>query len=438
MKSVRYALPVFTALWLGGCTSTTPVTGELPDAESIAGVQPAVVLSRFHVPDGAGPDELKALALKHHPELLAADAEVEAAEAEAVLAGALMDPQLSLGVSGSRQRLALEQRIPLFGKRRLAREQAAHRAEAARARRDQRRLEIAEAAVARYADHAYVLAAEAVLHEQLELLAQLTEVVRVRYQSGAANQAELLRMQNARDSLANDKANLRNQRQAASEQLNVALGRPAQVSLPPLQPLVYRRAEFDEKILRAHLEERNPELRALLHELAAAESGRELAGRAGTPDLMLGIEHMRDEGMSGSDTGLMLGVNLPVWRGTYRAERRSADAAYRATQARHRDLQEQLQARLTSALFRWEEAERNHKLYGDLLNRRAEQALYAARTGYRSGDVSFADLIDSQRQWLAFQLNHQRALADILVWRAQLDTLTGGSVVQPEEGDRHE
>lgn len=434
MFCLTQRLSLAALLLAGGCASYTP-----PDPETLSSSSMEASAAP-PLPEDAGPRALIAYALEHHPELTAAQARLEAARAQESVAGALADPELTLGVSEMGQRVALQQRIPLFGKRRLAREQARYRAEAAAARQAELRLSLTRTLLERYADYAYILASEQILAEQLTLLNQLSEVVRVRYQSGQSGQSDWLRIENERDSLANERRNLEDSARAAAAQLNAALGRPAQAPLPALQPLAHQHQDFDETALQAALVRENPALQAQLSELVVGDLERELAQRSGQPDLMVGVEHQRDD-MRGNSTGAMVGINLPIWRGRYRAEQEAAEAGYRALEAQYLNRQQQLEAELSTALFRWREAERNRQLYGEDLNRRAEQALYAARSAYRAGEGGFTELIDSQREWLAFQRNYQRALADGLKARAQISTLTGRPLPEQDragEGSTHE
>jgi len=434
MFCLTQRLSLAVLLLAGGCASYTP-----PDPATLSASSPEPA-DAPPLPDGAGPGALIDYALAHHPELAAAEAQLEAARSREGIAGALADPELTLGLGEMGERIALQQRIPLFGKRRLAREQARYRAEAAAAQRDELRLSLTRTLLERYADYAYILASEQILEEQLTLLNQLAEVVRVRYQSGQASQSDWLRIENERDRLANERRNLEDSARAAEAQLNAALGRPAQAEVPPVQSLSHYPQDYDESALQAALVRDNPALKALFSELVVGDLDRELAQRTGRPDLMVGVEHERDD-MRGGATGVMLGINLPIWRARYRAEQEGAEAGYRALEAQYQNSRQQLEAELTSALFRAREAERNRQLYGEDLNRRAEQALYAARSAYRAGEGGFAELIDSQREWLAFQRNYQRALAEGLKARAQISTLTGQPLPEQDragEGNTHE
>ncbi|MDQ2077087.1 TolC family protein [Marinimicrobium sp. ABcell2] len=409
-----------SALLAVGCTSPGP--WEPPSAADDA---PGTYALTQPLADDAGLEELLSFALAQHPRIAAAEAEWRAVEAQITRAGALEDPRLSVSqsLSGDRQRLAVEQAIPLFGRRGLARDAAHHEALASQAQWHEAQLDVQQELVRAYAEYGYVLASENIVRQQQALLEQLLEVVRVRYQVGGANQAELLRMQSEADQLTSELQQRRQLRVAAGAQLNAALGRPSSALLPepvwsPL-PIVPESTALALEPLSA-----NPRLQALEHQREARRADWQTADRSGRPQLMVGLEYMRDPAMGG-DTSVMAGMTLPVWRGTYQAEREQAQERYRATTERLRDEQQQLEAALQMALFNFRDAERNRRLYGEQLIPRTEQALQATRAAYSAGNAAFADLIASQRDWLGFQLSHERARADTLIWQAEIAMLAG-------------
>ena len=150
-----------------------------------------------------------------------------------------------------------------------------------------------------------------------------------------------------------------------------------------------------------------------------------LASRAGLPDLMIGVEQMRNGEMGTSETNLMLGINLPIWRGRYEAQKLQAESLHQAVGERMRDRQQMLEAEVRMALFSLDEANRNYTLYTESLVPRGEQAFKVTLSSYRSGAATFADLIASQREWLTFELNRERSLADALLWQGELMALLG-------------
>lgn len=367
-----------------------------------------------------------------HPKVAAAQAEVRAARAEISQAGALMDPELSLtqGLDDtSRTGVSVAQRLPLFGQRGLAAERAEYQAQAAEAAWRNTQAEVARDLLSNYAEHAYILETRAIVQQQHLLLRQMLDVARIRYSAGATGQGDLLRLENELDQLANQQISLEAMVPVSAVRLNAALGRSSQNPLPETLPLKLLPLDIEPDQLAYYLEQHNPQLQMLKHQQSAGRVGRTLAGKSGRPDLMVGLEYMREPDMGKDQVNIMLGINLPIWRGNYRAQRDQAEANLQMTSDRLLDLQLQLHAELRLALFNLQESLRNHSLYQDRLVPRAEQALHANLTAYRSGGATFADLIASQQEWLGLQLNQKRALADALRWQGELIFLLGVSTL---------
>ncbi len=429
-------LALSSALILGGCASTSSSANR-----ALAHPQPSKLEAPLpSLPASADLPALVRYTLAHHPRMRAAAADVRAAKAEAHAAGGLMDPVLNVSQSlagEEAQSLSVQQSLPLFGKRGLAREQADLRAQAVAALQDQVRLDLTVELIDAYAEYAYITGAGAVLVEQEQLSRQLVQVVGVRYRTGETQQAPLLRMQNQVDDLAREREALIELAEAAGAKLNAALGRPLDASLPAVDLAGVQLAD-PPAALAERLRAESPLLRATALQLAADQVGRRLAGRAGLPDLMLGAEFMRNPMMSGNSVNLMAGITLPVWRNRYRAQQNQADALYLAREQRLQDQQLQLHAELKMAEYRLREARRRRQLYGDVLQVRASQAFQSTQTAYQSGAATFADLVDSQRELLAFRLGHLRAQADTLVAGAQLMALVDLDLLSAVAGGDHE
>ncbi len=113
-----------------------------------------------------------------------------------------------------------------------------------------------------------------------------------------------------------------------------------------------------------------------------------------------------------SDVGLMAGLSLPLWRGRVHGAREEAAASHRATALDRDDLRNRLRADLSTAVFRFRDAERRTLLFADSLVPKAQAALAAVVEAYASGQAGFMMLIDTQRTLLEFQLLAERAFVD--------------------------
>jgi outer membrane protein TolC len=160
----------------------------------------------------------------------------------------------------------------------------------------------------------------------------------------------------------------------------------------------------------------------------------ELARKQHSPDITIGLSYVDVDHSSlaggfsdnGKDAvGVMMSLNIPLWRGKYSAAVREARMNRLAKQRERADATNKLKSQLMMALYQFRDAERKMDLYGDALIPKAAESLKVAEQSFRAGDGSFLDLIDTQRTYLEFELAHERALADREQSLARIEMLVG-------------
>ena len=125
----------------------------------------------------------------------------------------------------------------------------------------------------------------------------------------------------------------------------------------------------------------------------------------------------------------MVGITLPIWRSKYDAGVREADAAIRQQQYERDQQLNALHADTVTALFKLRDAERQMDLYKNTLLPKANESLAATQRSYSAGSAPFADLIDSQRVLLNFELSYARSITDHNQARTVLEKLTGQPLI---------
>jgi outer membrane protein, heavy metal efflux system len=396
--------------------------------------------------DDATLEELIAWARERHPAILAARAEYIAAYERIAPARTLPDPQLTYRlmfeqIDSSRDRgrpvghsVGISQMFPWFGTLDLAAMVAAEDADAAAARLRARELAVIGGVRSAYAEYAYLAAAAGIVREHRDLLAHLESVVRSQYEVGRAPHRDFLRVQVETAMLETELRDAEDMLAPARARLNAAAGRHADAALPAPAALAEAAIELDDARLLQRLESENPELAAMRRATAARRTAIRLAQKRFYPDVMIGVEYgvntaARMAGMDGGgeDTlGLMASINLPIWRSAYEAEVRMALAEFGASLRMFVDRRNELESELKMAAYGLRDARRRARLYGHELKIRAEQVLGATQAAYRAGEAGFTDLVEAQRELLAFELAHMRAMADAAQRLAEIETIVGG------------
>jgi cobalt-zinc-cadmium efflux system outer membrane protein len=193
---------------------------------------------------------------------------------------------------------------------------------------------------------------------------------------------------------------------------------------------------IDEQQILASSRQNNPGLKSLASQVDMQRHSQRLAGKQGRPDFSLGASWIiTGEALnpqtpdSGKDPILaQVAISLPLWRGRYSATNRDAAARLRAVSFEQVDYQQQLEANVKQQTFALRDAQRRVRLYRDTLVPKGNQSLRATSTAFQSGRVEFLSLIDALRVLLEFELNLERARAEQLTTRGELEMLMGTSL----------
>ena len=361
-------------------------------------------------------------ALRTSPDLLRLRALAEAERARVPQAGALPDPELSLGVQrraamdvvvpnpampdmplmgatpiGTEFSLMATQAFPWPGKRKgrtelaqagLARTEA----DLQRARMDvEAQLQEGLAALLRIRAERALLADQDGLWEEAEALArQCCEL-------GTGTQADLLQAMMARARLAQRKLELEAQEDLQREALNRLAGRPAEAGLELPESLegLPRPAAPVLAEARSDARRRSPELALGAHDLTASTHALALGRMDLRPDLRVTAGAMKEPGM-GTGWKAEVGLALPLFsarkQGQAVSMRQAEVGAVRAAQA---GLELSLEQSLAERLRTWTLSERQLKLYDEALLPQGELALRSLLGQYEAGRTSFQSVLDA-------------------------------------------
>ena len=333
-------------------------------------------------------------------------------------------------------RVGLTQPFPWFGELELAGDAAFEAAEAARELLEAARLDLDQRLRDAWYEYAWLEQAIVITQVNRELLAHWESVARARLETGLGRHADVIRAQVELGKLEDRFQSLGDLRRPIVARLNAALHRAPDAPLPKPKFPLPEPPELDERRLSEALASTSPTLRALDHGVEAARHGMELAGKAFYPDFFVGADYTfigsaRNPGTPGSGDdafALTLGLDLPIWRGSYRAGMRQAEARMKGARLGRDEALNRLRAELEMALYRFRDGGRRVTLFRDSLIPKGEESVQALDTAYQSGDEGFLDLIDAERVLLEFQLQAARAEADRAKALAEIERITGISL----------
>jgi len=268
-----------------------------------------------------------------------------------------------------------------------------------------------------------------VQRETISLLGDLENLSRQMVAAGRGTIQDVLRAEIEREQVATQIANLEDSRSVLRAEFRAALGLGADAEIPfpttfepgPQPP------SADEVLSLAT--SHNPRLEQMGAEVRRAEAMLNLARTSRVPDFSVGIEaDVKASPVLWRPTASM---TLPIWRDKIAAEIAAAQAERRSSEAGLSAEQVQLAADLASMLYMYRESARNTELYGTTLLPKARQSLEAARSGYAAGRSTFLDVIEAERQLLAFDLSLVEARAQRELTLASISLQIAGT---PPEG----
>lgn len=395
-------------------------------------------------------DDALERAQRDNPELQSWLHQADEATARIDVADALPDPKAQFTYFGESVETrtgpqeaiySISQSIPWLSKLRTRKALAQHDAEAVAQLQQEAQQRLDEAVVATYSEAAYLQEAIRTTQAKLSWTEDTRTIVDEQVRGGASLNALLrleVEMERSRDQLDQYTQAQFTQRTRLAALLGTEEATLGELTaLPSPAEHLARSSELHTALLT-----QNPELLALKRRIRGADDRVTLSQLERYPDFTFGINYIQtgNEGAA-RDAGrdpwnLTVAVNLPIWEGKNRAAIRSAQSAERSAVAQYQNRLLQLKAELSATLARHADSLRRIQRYREKLIPLAEQALENSQAAYESGQINVLEIIDSERALLDLQLSHQRAVANALQAEAQINRLTGSSLIKTAS-ERH-
>ena len=364
------------------------------------------------------------------------------AEEQVPQAKSLPDPKFTYGyfinevetrVGPQKQKFGIMQVFPWFGKIEARTDAATASEKAARKRYEAAMLKLFFEVKDAFYEYTYLASAVEIARENLKLIKHFEEVARIKYIAAATGHPDVIRAQVELAKLEDHLEALEDLRRPVVARLNAVLNRPTAARLDWPKKQEFQQVHLDRSQMIEMLKDRNPELAGLDWEVEAAKKRVELAKKKFYPDIGVGVDWIQTDGaissgVSGSGEDpviLMFSMNLPLWRGSYKAAERQAKANVRKITQQKIDTENNILAKAVQVLYNFEDSTRKTHLYGDILVSKAEELVQASETAYKAGTVDFLSLIDAQQMLLRYQLAYERAVTDNQQKLAELEMLVG-------------
>lgn len=395
-----------------------------------SGVTSAQVLTLEAAQEYARQNNLSLTALHAHS--TAAQARVEGADA-------LPDPKLQYAYfgrsvetrTGPQEAIySLSQTLPWLSKLSTRRDIALDNAEILSLAVRSKERSLCEAVTTRFAESNYLSKAIASTQAQLDWIKDAQEIAEEAVRTGGSLNALLqleVEAERVKDERSNFQQLLNTERAQLAALLGIELEALAEISIlnPPKDVPIDTPAQLERLLTK------NPELQALRTTIQQSEQTIKLSQLDRYPDFTVGLNYIQTgEGNSNfSDVGedpwnVSIAINLPIWERKNHAAIQSAKSSAVAIEATYRNRVLELKSNLSSALNRQANNVERMQRYESKLIPLAEHALENIHAAYETSQVSFLEVIQSERTLIQLQLSYWRAVANTIQTEATIQALT--------------
>lgn len=410
----------------------SPVLAIEPNAPAAAG-------DTSHAPPV---EELVAEALAGNLEIEASAAEWEMFMQKARQAGTFDDPMLMVGVNNGLIRdplnfereemtskvIGISQMVPFFGKRALAREAAEKDVLSARARYEERKLELAAMVKENYARLFFVDRALEIVGRNLRVMDDVIRFTETRYGVGTGMQQDVLRAQVERSRMLDMQIALQQQRRSLETAVNRLLHRRVGTPFGVIADLPTPPVNLSAEELES-LAENRPLLQGLSAQVGKGTAEEKLAQKEFYPDFTFSLEYMqREEAMEskGLDMyGASVSFNLPVQRQRRQAMLAESRAQTRMARAELEHQRHEIRSGIADRLAQLDRARKQIDLYGTGIIPQASRSFESAQIAYQNNQVDFWMMLESLVTLFNYEREYYDMVADYRMNLAQLEALVG-------------
>jgi cobalt-zinc-cadmium efflux system outer membrane protein len=346
--------------------------------------------------------------------------------------GSLPDPRISLGalnvpVDGfaldqepmTQMQIGVTQSFPFPGTLGLRREWAESRAAAATESAEEARLRLTRDVRNAWWELFYQDRALATIAHNMDLLGQLVEIARTKYEVGRGLQQDVLLAQVELSRLQDMQLQVTGLRGVAAARLNALLGRPQQ---PAPQLPSSAGGALPKMPAAATLENAAEQSRAAIavarHDVAAADLSEQLAHKAYLPEFGVSLNYGSRQGRNADGSprsdfaSVMLNFSVPLFASTKQDQLVSQrHAEHTASQRALDETRNRVRAEIGSALASYQQAHDQVTLFDTGILPQTGQAVASMLAGYQVNKVDFLTLVRTQVTLYDQELQRWRALA---------------------------
>ena len=275
--------------------------------------------------------------------------------------------------------------------------------------------------------------------EMLVHFQHLEAVARVRYETGKTSFQDMIKIQIETDKLGEELKTLREEQKNFEAKIREILDLTpgTKIGLPVARTPRPEIPSLDD-LYRIALEQRQ-ELRQMRAMIGKMERMIEMAETMIYPPYSLNFSLFQDEAIAQVGTMAMketfpvkvtasTGAGLPrmPWYGTNDAYLRETRQKLAALRQDLKKTEDETVFKVRAAWFRLDRAKRQEALYGQRVVNLSQAALEVSTRAYETGNISFADVMESYGSWLNSRLSLERERSNLGIARSEVEEAVGG------------
>lgn len=279
----------------------------------------------------------------------------------------------------------------------------------------------------------------AIAEEHIDILETLEELAIQNYEDGNTSQADVLQAQIELDDVRVQLDNLLEDHEVLRRNFAELLNTDS-IDLPDSMSVSAQSLPDTEEQLQAKMLEQNPELDQLEAKQQASREAIRAAKLDGRPKFGVGMEYILTghSDMEVTDSGrdammVRATVQIPLYRGKYRAQKKQAELQNRSVQHQQSSRKNRLQTQFEESLRDYKNAERDLQNYTDRQIERTRQAIDVLTEEYASADTDFQEILRLQRRLLNYQEGQAEAIGRQNKSVARIEMLTGTNNLNENE-----
>ena len=262
-----------------------------------------------------------------------------------------------------------------------------------------------------------------------DLLKQLAQLSRAKYETGTATQSDVLLAETELARLSETRSTLERVLSDQQTQLNVLANRPPSRPVTAPAPLAFRTSVLSSAQAEALASSQRPEILIAWRKIEAEQARLQLAHRQWIPDPQLRIAARQFPGTPGVqeyDTGLTF--SLP-WSNPkkYRAGVAEAEASLESARREYEASRTETAGLVRDQLKKIDTFAANTRLYNERVTPMAKSTVESTRAGYETDKSGFLDLITASRNLQEIESAALNQLVEHQIAVAELEAIVGNT-----------